>query len=1267
MKSNPYVGPRPYEREDRHNFYGRDRETRELRALIVAEREVLFYAPSGAGKTSLLNAKVIPALEEKDFHVMPMARVGSELPPEVKLEAEDNIFVFNALMALAGEDAEHRKLLPHTLHSFLKEFPPEIEDDSKARPLVLIFDQFEELFTTHRDRWKDVRGFFEQVREALDEFPRLGVVFTMREDHVAAVDPYKPLFPRRLRAHFRMERLGSKGALAAVAEPALNAGCPFVAGVAERLVDDLRRVKVGESAGQRSGATVLGPYVEPVQLQVVCRRLWENLPEQSTIIQWKEVEQFGDIDRALIDFYEDALAQCVEETDVSERRLRDWFDEHLITPMETRGLAPRGKTETGGLPNEAVDILEQQHLIRADQRAGARWYELAHDRLIEPVQRSNANWREEHLSTLQRQAKLWEEKGRPSGLLLRDQALIDAEGWGAKHDDELTEVERSFLGRCQEAQKAAEREQRQTRRIRLWAIGATLFAILTVVAAIIAWGQRLAAQQAHHVVQSLALADYALEVEDQELAVLLGLEAVLQTHRDKPNAMTTKAINAVHQAMSRSRWRATLRGHSDSVGRAAWSPDGTRIVTTSWDGTAKVWDASTGIEIFTLSGHTDWVNHAAWSPDGTRIVTASSDDTAKVWNASTGEERFTLGEHKEGINHAAWSPGGALIVTASDDGSAKVWLASTGDFLLSFSRHVSGSVSHAMWSPDGDRIVTAESEGTASVWDSVTGITITTFSGHDGWIRNTAWSPDGKRIVTASDDGDAKVWDASTGEEFITLSGHAGPVLYAAWNLSGTHIATASSDGTGRVWGVDGGVVILQGHHDRVLHLAWSWDGTRIVTASDDGKAKVWDAFTGQELFTLNGHDGKVRHAAWSPDDAHIVTTSSDGKAKVWNASTHSEALTLREHKSWIVHSAWNPNGTSLATASSDETAKVWSASTGENFLTLRGHENGVGYAAWSWDKTRIVTADGDGIVKVWDASVGAELFTLSGHTDAVRHAVWSSDDTRILTVSDDGSAKVWNTSTGEELLTLSGHTDAVRYAAWNADDTRILTASEDGTAKVWDASNGEEIFTLKGHDDWIRHAAWSPDEKYILTASGDGSAKVWKVASKGELLFTLSGHDDAVRSATWSPDGARIATASWDETAKVWDASTGEKLFTFNGHTDRVYYAVWNPDGARILTASWDGTAKVWNAANGEELFTLRGHSGRIYHAVWSPDGTRVVTAGEDRSARIYFVNVEGPVSIIEFACSRTGRNMTYDEWKRYMGRDVSYRKTCTDLPIGE
>jgi len=335
-----------------------------------------------------------------------------------------NIFVFSVWMGLMGKETPLSTLTGTTLNaainSWLVQAP--LDEDGNPRPPILILDQFEEILTTHRDRWQNARGFFEQLAEALDKSTKLGVVLAMREDHVAGLDPYAALLPRRLKARFRMEQLKVDGALEAVTKPAQNAGHPFAEGVAEKLVDDLRRLRAIQ--GEQSQETaILGPYIEPVQLQVVCRRLWENLPDRQigNRITAEDVEQFGNVDRALTDFYEGTLHQVLEQArplseaqgwKVREGQLRRWFGQQLITPMQTRGLVMRGKTDTGGLPNPVVDLVETQHLIRADVRAGARWYEISHDRLVEPILRSNAEWEQTGQSSLHRAAQRWLDSGK---------------------------------------------------------------------------------------------------------------------------------------------------------------------------------------------------------------------------------------------------------------------------------------------------------------------------------------------------------------------------------------------------------------------------------------------------------------------------------------------------------------------------------------------------------------------------------------------------------------------------------------------------------------------------------------------------------------------------------------------------------------------------------------------------------------------------------------------------------------------------------------
>jgi hypothetical protein len=396
MKNNPYIGPRPFERSERDRFFGRARETRDLLSLILAERVVVFYAPSGAGKTSLLNTQIIPALQQEGFTVLPVARVGGAASRGMNASI-NNSFVFSALLSLAGSQGEMSQLRSQTLSSFLA---PVADGE---HPPIIIFDQFEEIFTTHHEHRQDARGFFEQLRDALQAIPKLGVVLVMREDHVTDLEPYAPLLPKRLKTRFRMDLPGYDGALEAVKKPAQIAGCAYGTGVAERLVDDLRRVQLAAAEAQAAGST-LNPCVEPVQLQVVCRRLWDNLPErEERIITLTEIEQFGNIDRALMDFYEDVLRHTAQETNISEGQLRRWFGTELITPLKTRGLVLRGEDETNGLPNDVVDELERQHLIRSEARAGADWHELAHDRLVAPIVISNAAW----ALARQRTVRLW--------------------------------------------------------------------------------------------------------------------------------------------------------------------------------------------------------------------------------------------------------------------------------------------------------------------------------------------------------------------------------------------------------------------------------------------------------------------------------------------------------------------------------------------------------------------------------------------------------------------------------------------------------------------------------------------------------------------------------------------------------------------------------------------------------------------------------------------------------------------------------------------
>ena len=429
----PYVGPRPFERHHKDLFFGRGAEANELLSLIIAHRAVLVYAPSGAGKTSLLNAGLIPLLEGEEFQILPPARVRGLVPDGIAPSAIANIFAFNALLSWAEGEVDPVALAQATLASFLAQQEHPVHDLGLPVPRLAIFDQFEELFTSHAERWQDREDFFLQVTQALEGDPFLRVVFAMREDYLGQLGTYAGLLPERLQTRFRLARLGKAAAVEAVTQPLRTTGRRFAAGVAEKLVDELLQTRVESSAGHT--VVVTGEHIEPVQLQVVCRNLWDGLPLDTTVITEDHLQTFGDVDQALIGFYERSIQQTVQETGVREGDLRSWFEQSLITPAGTRGTVYRGAQQTGRIANRAVDALENLHLIRGEWRAGARWYELTHDRFIQPIQGSNEHWlsqrreAEQARQWLEGKAAEWVTLGRGRGGLLDEVELLNAERW----------------------------------------------------------------------------------------------------------------------------------------------------------------------------------------------------------------------------------------------------------------------------------------------------------------------------------------------------------------------------------------------------------------------------------------------------------------------------------------------------------------------------------------------------------------------------------------------------------------------------------------------------------------------------------------------------------------------------------------------------------------------------------------------------------------------------------------------------------------------
>ncbi|MEZ4682437.1 MAG: hypothetical protein R2932_50350 [Caldilineaceae bacterium] len=320
---NPYLGPRFFEARDRQYFFGRDSEIRILTGLVLARRVVLLFAKSGVGKSSLLRAGLIPQLTAEQvtvgrrrrvqrtvqrMTVLPIGYVGRSIASA----STPNIFVQGLLLTLTTEASAIDENAANLVDGLAPLFTPSTdvmpEDDHTEvddRPILLILDQFEELFTRHLDRRHERAALFDELNQALIAYPRLHLLFSMREDYIGELIPYADLLPDRMRSRFRLEPLSRAAALAAIMEPAAAVGRTFTDDAAAALIDNLSLHPtsitpaltsatdgLGLQEALRQGAAMLGGVIEPVHLQIVCRELWEKLPADRTEILVADLKDY---------------------------------------------------------------------------------------------------------------------------------------------------------------------------------------------------------------------------------------------------------------------------------------------------------------------------------------------------------------------------------------------------------------------------------------------------------------------------------------------------------------------------------------------------------------------------------------------------------------------------------------------------------------------------------------------------------------------------------------------------------------------------------------------------------------------------------------------------------------------------------------------------------------------------------------------------------------------------------------------------------------
>ncbi|MCB0194349.1 MAG: hypothetical protein KDJ65_20530 [Anaerolineae bacterium] len=1430
----PYIGPRAFDTSERRFFCGRDNETDILTSLVMAHRVSLFFAQSGAGKSSLLRAGLIPKVTRQKqigwgdrarlsqmMEVLPILTVGKALPTR-QTRPSDNIFVFSSLLGLletSPPDELASLTLTEGLTRRLESTPlgddaPPIEGQTqlpleKPEITLLIFDQFEELFTRHIDRWPEREGFFQQINQALAEHADLHVLFAIREDYIAQLTPYAPLLPEQLRHRFRLERLQREAAIAAVELPARRAtpSRDFAPGVAEALVDNLRRIQVKQTANRPNGdnkpdPVILGEYIEPVHLQIVCQQLWEQLPADQTTIQATHVQNFGDVDEALTSFYETALHKALAATaapnppegestnlppsgarpeqsrrgdrggasppqpqpspdptqdtpentppsaapetpdastpsqsppargrsqnhlqspnlqspppTLSQRALRRWFSTELITPARTKGLVYRDeeKRETKGLPNAAADSLNNSYIIRADIRGGDTWYELAHDRLVEPILAANQKWLADYYNPLADPTTAWLTAGHSPELLLEGAPLREAERYAEQQPQELTADERLFLEESLRRETQLAEEKREAERRRRITIGIGLV-VIVVLLALTAWAvqqQTEAKNQAKIAGDNAATATFALGDAERQAGIAENNAATATFALGDAERQAATAVAAEATAANESATAEAARAVAEQEKQraelqylAALAPD---LLDQTHDFELA---ALVALEVFYLSQQIenspmDLVDSAlrdilstpyrrtdlgegtlplVFSPNQQMLVT-----NYNLWDLTKPNKKpYRLPASNEGfdwVTSVAFSRDGELLAKASDDGTVMLidpadlnkspqQLPVNPDDNITFVAFIENNSLDG----NGQSLMTLGSDGNLSLWELVNlKEPLRQFSltdSEDISIRSAQISQDGLHLV-ALGNGEVLYWylnlfssDVLSPMSLINEDINQERIEGIAFHPDRAILATYGYAGKVRLYQLSPNLneilstQELEGNSNDIVSIALSPDGKWLAGGSESATVWLWDLDninkSPDELVVRSDTNEGIWGMSFSPDSQTLVAAN-DTSVRLWDIGHPPAAPIELRLSSWVRTIALSKNNLSngniskLAAGSNDE-VWIWNDPNKTPQLLMEDEPFMEVADHLTFSKSGQMLAGALNYSGIPSFNEGVNLWDLSD-------PALSPPPDMVLPQSSIITAPINSLAFSQDEQMLAAGI-GYRY-----NDTTI------GAVLLWNLNSPDEEPTIVQNSAVIVDVVkFSPDGQFLIAGNEDESIRIWdagKINEVPKILNIPSSNNDISRSGindiSINPDKRQLLVATTSGLVWAWDLDKLEEPQLVLDKENKMYWKKFSPDGqilAGIRTASESNVIFLIDLAdpNGS-LIPVTSYLEFLASVDFSSDGQILATSSSDGTIKLSLTKTE---NLADLVCQQVRRNLTRQEWEAYFSGQ-EYRQTCPNLP---
>jgi WD40 repeat protein len=1161
---SPYRGLGAYEERDAAFFFGREEAATQLLTRMSGALDgvslLAVSGASGAGKSSLLRAGVLPRLRGAGLQAAPGAASWPCLVLTPGRSPLDELAVRVALLAGADAAAVRRGLETNPAgfaltarQAALAQAPapimigdPAAVQASKERRLLLVVDQFEQVFTQCTDE-DERRAFVSALHaSALPGHGRDGaagalVVLGVRADFEARCAGYAEL-ASAIQHRYLVMPMTRRQLRIAITGPAKVAG--------SQVDDDLTGVLLAEVQDRRPGSTMAG--VLPL-LSHALDQAWRSRAGRTLALA--DYERAGGIEGAVAVSAQRAYDQLTPGQQAAARHVFTRLAAVSDAGVDTADRATRAELTAGKTSAQTADVEAVLEAFAAERllTLAADSVEISHEALLTAWPLLRDTWlAETHAdrivaTRLRNTTAEWERSRDPSylyrGTLLHaateaaERAIADP----ARHVP-LGGAERDFL-------HASSRARRRAARWRLAAIAALIALSLAAVsiagwavdsAAISARNAAIAARQ-HAVALSRQLAAESLTADPA--APLIARQLAVAAWRVFPTSQAASAMT-IMLAEQQQAGMLPVTSASGGVSAVAFSPGGKRLATLAADGSPRLWNPATG--------------HPAGPP------------------FFAGRARSREAPSPGAGGSMAFSPDGRLLATAGPDGKVRLWNPATGRLV--------GAPLPAGALPPGAR-------------------------GQIGVVISMAFSPDGKLLATADSNGSARLWNPATGHPVgPPLPQSTSGINGVAFSPDGRLLATADSDGTVRLWNLAGRPVgaplpVDTGPSGGVIAVAFSPDGKLLATADYHGTVRLWNPATSRPAETLrSGSAAGVNGLAFSPDGKLLAIADYDGTARLANVATGRPAgapAPISTKSSGVDNVAFSPDGRLLATAGYDSTIRVMNVATGllaRSPIPITDGPGGLNDMEFSPDGTRLATVSFDGTVRVLSLVTGrptgvpirVSLPDEAGAGSSVNGVAFSPDGRLLAIANADGTVRLWNPATGHPasapLAADTGpYSAGVTGVAFSPDGKLLAAAGVDAAVRVLSLITGHRIRSPLQADtgNCLVDMAFSPDGKVLAASGSDGTVRLWDPATGRHIGSPISADSgNCIIGMAFSPGGKILATAygGSDDTVRLWNPATGRAMGASVpvGSSDGVTALAFSHDGGLVATVGKDSTGRV-------------------------------------------------------------------------------------------